>query len=71
MEVKKLRILVTEIFKTLDDSNPVFMKDNFHYCQNKSHKKHNLHVRSRNTLRYGDNSLRVLVAHIWNSLQQI
>ena len=30
---------MTEIFKTLNDSNPVFMKDIFHYCQNKSHKK--------------------------------
>ena len=67
MEVKRLRILITEIFKTLHDSNPVFMKDIFHYCQNKSHKKHNLHVHSRNTSRYGS-SLRVLGAHIWNSL---
>ena len=70
MEVKRLRILITEIFKTLNDSNPVFMKDIFHYCQNKSHKKHNLHVHSRNTSRYGNNSLRVLGAHIWNSLAE-
>ena len=70
MEVKRLRILITEIFKTLHDSNPVFMKDIFHYCQNKSHKKHNLHVHSRNTSRYGNNSLRVLGAHIWNSLPE-
>ena len=26
MEVKRLRILITEIFKTLNDSNPVFVK---------------------------------------------
>ena len=64
MEVKRLRILITEIFKTLNDSNPVFMKDIFHYCQNKSHKKHNLHVHSRN------NNLRVLGAHTWNSLPE-
>ena len=70
MEVKTLPILITEIFKTLHDSNPVFMKDIFHYCQNKSHKKHNLHVHSRNTSRYGNNSLRVLGAHIWNSLPE-
>ena len=70
MEVKRLRILITEIFKTLNDSNPVFMKDIFHYCQNKSHKKHNLHVHSRNMSRYGNNSLRVLGAHIWNSLPE-
>ena len=70
MEVKRLRILITEIFKTLHDSNPVFMKDIFHYCQNKSHKKHNLHVHSRNTSRYGNNSFRVLGAHIWDSLPE-
>ena len=70
METKRLRILITEIFKTLNDSNSVFMKDIFHYCQNKSHKKHNFHVHSRNTSRYGNNSLRVLGAHIWNSLPE-
>ena len=68
MEVKRLRILITEIFKTLHDSNPGFMKDIVHYCQNKSHKKHNLYVPSRNTSRYGNSGLRALGAHIWNSL---
>ena len=70
MEVKRLRILITEIFKTLNDSNPVFMKDIFHYCQNKSHKKHNLHVHSRNISRYGNNSLRVRGVHVRNSLPE-
>ena len=70
MKAKRLRILIVEIFKTLHDSNPVFMKDIFHYCQNKSHKKHNLHVHSRNTSRYGNKCLRVLGAHIWNSLPE-
>ena len=46
------------------------MKDIFHYCQNRSHKKHNFHVHSCNTSRYGNNSLRVLGAHIWNSLPE-
>ena len=68
MQVKRLRILITEIFKTLNDSSSVFIKDIFHYCQNKSHKKHSFHVHSRNTSRYGNNSLRVLGVHIWNYL---
>ena len=46
MEVKRLRILITEIFKTLHDSIPVFMKNIFYYCQNKNHKKHSLWVHS-------------------------
>ena len=70
MEVRKPRLLITEIFKTLNDSNPVFVKDIFHDCQKKSHKKHNLHVHSRNTSRYGNNNFRVLGAHIWNSLPE-
>ena len=70
MEVKRLRILITEIFKTLNNSNPVFMKDMFHYCQNKNHKKQNFHAHSRNTSRYGKNSLRALGAHIWISLPE-
>ena len=49
VEVKRIRIKITEILKTLHDSNSVFMKDNFDYCQNKSHKMHNLHVHSRDT----------------------
>ena len=40
-EVKRIRILTdNRNFKTLNDSNPVFMKDIFHYCQSKSHKKY-------------------------------
>ena len=40
------------------------------YCQNKSHKKYNLHVHSPNTSRYGNNSLRVRRVHVWNSLPE-
>ena len=68
-EVKRLRILITN-FQTLHDSNPGFMKYIFHYCQNKSHKKHNLYVHSRNTSRYGNSGLCALGAHIWNSLAE-
>ena len=46
------------------------MKDNFHYCPNKSHKKRNLHVHRCNTSRFGNNSFRVLGAHIWDSLPE-
>ena len=70
MEVKRLQMLMAGIFKTLHDSNPVLIKDIFYYCQSKSHKKHNLHVHSHNTSRYGNNSLRVLGGHIWNSLPE-
>ena len=70
MEVKRLSVLIAKISKTLNDSNPVFMKNMYHYCRNRNHKKHNLHVNSCNTSRYGNNSLRDLGAHIWNSLPE-
>ena len=56
--------------KTLNDSNPVFMKDIVYYFQNKSHRKHNFHAHSSNTSRYGNNSFQVLCAHIWNPLPE-
>ena len=49
MEVKRLRRLILELFKTLNALNPGFIKDRFYYCQNKSHREHNLHVHSRDT----------------------
>ena len=70
MEVKRLRVMVIEIFKTLNEINPIFMKDILNYNLNRSHRKHNLQVHSRNTTRYGNNSLRILGAHIWNSLPE-
>ena len=39
-------MMVYEIFQTLNNLNPVFMKDTFHY--NVTHKKHNLHIRTQN-----------------------
>ena len=42
METKRLRRIVYEIFKTLNNLNPVFMKDIFHYSPNLTHKKHSL-----------------------------
>ena len=39
METKRLRTMVYEIFKTLNNLNPVFMKDIFHYSPNVTRKK--------------------------------
>ena len=49
METKRLRTMVYEIFKTLNNLNPVFMKDIFHYSPNVTHKKHNLYIHTQNT----------------------
>ena len=57
METKRLRRIVYEIFKTLNNSNPVFMKDIFHYSPNLTHQNHNLYIHTQNTTRLGNNSL--------------
>ena len=70
MELKRLRILALEVFKTLKSLNPEFMKEIFHPSPYLTHKKNNLQVQSRRTVKFGNNSLRVLGAHIWNSLPE-
>ena len=61
METKRLRTMVYEIFKTLNNLNPVFMKNIFHYSPNVTHKKHNLYIHIQNTTKFGNKSLRALV----------
>ena len=56
METKRLCTMVYEIFKTLNNLNPVFMKDIFHYSPNVTHKKHNLYIHTQNTTKFGNNS---------------
>ena len=70
METKRLRTLATKIFKAINDINPNYMKEIFYLSPHETHKKHDLFVHSRNTAKYDNYSLRVLVPHIWNSLPE-
>ena len=70
MKIKRLRALATEIFKTLNDIKPNYMKETFYLAPQETHKKYNLFVHRRNTTKYGTHSLRVLGPHIWNSLPE-
>ena len=47
METRTLRMMVGEIFKTLNNLNPVFMKYIFHYSPNVTHKKHDLYIHTQ------------------------
>ena len=49
--------MVYEIFKTLNNLNPVFMQDIFHYSPNATRKKHNLYTHTQNTTKFGNKSL--------------
>ena len=75
MEVKCLRNLALEIFKTLNHLNPEYMKEIFYKTTNLTHRPFNIKVNQNNTTKYGNNttkygnkSLRSLGPHIWNSL---
>ena len=70
MEIKRLRTLLIEIFKTINNLNPIYMREIFKTPVNSTHRNFNLHVYNHRTVRYGDKSLRVLGPHIWNSLPE-
>ena len=57
MEIKRLRTLAIEVFKTVNNLNPDFMKDIFYLSPYQIHKKYDIFVHSRNTASFGDKSL--------------
>ena len=71
MDTKRLRAMVYEIFKTLNNLNPVFMKDIFHhYSPHVTHKKHNLYIHTQNTTKFGNKKLRSFGTNMWNTLPE-
>ena len=68
MEVKRLRTLALEVFKTLNNMNPEYMKEIFHKTAFSTHRPLNLEVNKNHATKYGNKSLRCLRPHIWNSL---
>ena len=70
MEIRRLRTLGIEVFKTLQKLNPVFMKEIFSKKKWLTHRPNNLEVNVHKTAKYGDKSLRTLGPKIWNSLPE-
>ena len=70
MNVKGMRILVTEIFKTVNNVNLSFMKDIFTSKVNPKVRPNNLIVKRHNTTKYGTKSLTTLSPQIWNTLPE-
>ena len=66
LEIKKLKMLATEIFKTINDLNPSFMKEIFTLNTRRDASK--LVVQSQSSKKYGTDTLRSLGPKIWNSL---
>ena len=62
--------MALEIFKSLDDLNPLFMKELFNKRNNVNRRKNDLIIHTRNTVTFGSNSSRSLGRHIWNALPE-
>ena len=75
MEVKRLRTLALEVFKTINNMNPEHMKEIFHKTAHSlinltafsTHRPLNLEVNENHTTKYGNTILSCLGLHIWNS----
>ena len=68
MEVRRqwLKTMALEIFKILSDLKTSFMKNSFNKRSNINRRKIDLIIHTRNTVTFGNNSLRCLGPHIWN-----
>ena len=60
MEMKRLRILTIEIFKTVNNLNPNYMKDIFTPKLQPKVIPNDILVKQHNTITYGTNSLKTL-----------
>ena len=68
MEIKRHRALAIEIFKTINNINPSFMKDIFSKGSHSTRRPFDISTNRPNSVTYGDKSLRTLGPKIWNSL---
>ena len=60
-EVKRLRTLAMEVFKTLNNMNSEYMKEIFHKTAFTMYRHLNLEVNKNHTTKYGNKSLRCLM----------
>ena len=67
MEIKRLRNLAKEIFKTVNNLHPSFMKDLFTLKENAKVRPNNTVVKSHNSATYVDKSWMTLGPKIWNA----
>ena len=67
-EIRRLRTLAVEIFKTLNEINPPYMKNIFTPKENAKVRQDDIIVKRINTGRFGTQSSRSLGPKIWNNL---
>ena len=70
MEIKKVRTLAIESFKTINNINPSFMKDIFTPKRDPKVWLYDIIVKHHKSAKYGDKSLIALGPKIWNQLSR-
>ena len=68
MEIKRLQCLALEILKNVNNLNPYYMNEIFSKTTNLTHRPLDINFNQNNTTKYGNNGVRSLGPHIWNSL---
>ena len=68
MGVKRLKTLALEVFKTLNNMNPEYMKEIFHKTAFSTYRPLNLEANENQTTKCENENLRCVGPHIWNSL---
>ena len=69
-EVRSLPTVAIEIFKTLNNQNPSFIREIFYRSLYVSHKKQNLFEQSHKAATFGNKSVQTYDPQIWNSLPE-
>ena len=68
MEIRRLRTLAVEIFKTVNEINPPYMKKISTPKENSKARQNDIIVKCINTSRFGTQGLRFLGPKIWKNL---
>ena len=68
MEIRRLRTLAIELFKTLNEINPPCMKNIFTPKENLKVRQNDIIIKRINTSRFGTQNLRSYGPKIWNNL---
>ena len=68
MDIKRLRVLATEVFKIVNNLNPNNMKDIFTPILHPKVRPDDILVKHHSTITYGPKSLKTLGPKIWSKL---
>jgi hypothetical protein len=68
LQIRRIKLLATEIFKTINELNPPYMKEIFQLNTRKNADSKKLVAQSQKSMKYGSYSLRSLGPRIWNEL---